>query len=72
MSETLIALRVALRACGSGHATEVEFDAILSAIATQTENQAEAETAARALHHRREARARQLELTDLLNARPAA
>jgi hypothetical protein len=72
MSDLQIALRVALRALDNPNTTDAETDAVLSAIIAHSDDRQEAETAARALHHRREARAHQMQLTQLFTARRAA
>lgn len=72
MSDTEQALRVAMRAFSAADTTEAEQDAILAAIALHTSDKTEAEVAARALHHRMEARAHQLQLAGLHNTKRSA
>jgi len=62
------ALRVAFRATDT---TEDERDAILAAMAEHLSGE-EGETASRALHHRREAAALQMNLFKLINQRRAS
>lgn len=66
------ALAVAYRHIGDATTTtDAERDAILAVIAIHNDGP-EGEAASRALHHRREARLHQMQLTQLFTARRAA
>jgi len=64
-------IALALRHYEAPTTTEEERDALLAVISSEI-NGAEGEAAARALHHRREARAHQMQLTQLFSAKRAA
>ena len=67
MSDLQLALRVAVRAMDADTTTEAERNAILSSVVEYATSPGESEAAARALHHREQARKQQLILTELFN-----